>query len=72
MRARVLQLLDSASSQLVTYVNNPKNVAPTIAVIPAPPTSQLVEEYISRFWPNTDIVNINNHGQKYWDTYTKM
>ena len=42
MCARVLKALD-AGHELVTYPNHPENVAPTIAALPAPPTSQLVE-----------------------------
>lgn len=47
--AHVLKILDSGSAQPVTYVHNPRNVAPTIAKIPAPSTSELVKDYISRF-----------------------
>ena len=33
----------------VSSKENPKNVAPTIASLPAPPTSELAKEHLSRF-----------------------
>ena len=47
--ANVLKALGSGSSQPMIYENDPKNIAPTIAALPPPPTSQLVEEHLSRF-----------------------
>ena len=33
----------------VSSKENPRKVAPTIASLPAPPTSELVKEHLSRF-----------------------
>ena len=35
--------------QPLTYEHDPKKIAPTIASLPAPPTSELVKEHLSRF-----------------------
>lgn len=47
--AMVIQALGTGTSSTITYEYDPKIVAPTIATLPAPPTTQLVEENISRF-----------------------
>lgn len=47
--AKVIKALGAGSSSTITYEHDPRNVAPTIATLPAPPTSQLVKEHISRF-----------------------
>lgn len=49
MCADVLKGLCLGISQPITYEHDPKNVAPTIAVFPAPPTATLVQEHLSRF-----------------------
>ena len=35
--------------QPLTYEHDPKKIAPTIASLPAPPTSELVKEHLTRF-----------------------
>lgn len=47
--AKALKDLRMGKSQEISYENNPKIIAPTIAPLPAPPTAQLVQKHISRF-----------------------
>ena len=49
MCAGVLKLLGTGSAAPTVYEDHPRNIAPTIARIPAPPTSTLVHEHVSRF-----------------------
>ena len=35
--------------QPLTYEHDPKKIAPTIASLPAPTTSELVKEHLTRF-----------------------
>ena len=49
MCANVLKAVSQGISQPITYVNDPRIIAPTIATFPAPLTAELVREHISRF-----------------------
>lgn len=46
--AKALQIIGRKSLP-ITHANDPKIIAPTIAPLPAPPTSQLVQAHKSRF-----------------------
>lgn len=47
--ANVIKALRKGSRQPMSYEHDPQQVAPTIAALPAPPTSQLVKEHVTRF-----------------------
>ena len=47
--AKALKALSMQSGERITYEYDPVKIAPTIASLPAPPTSQLVEEHKTRF-----------------------
>jgi hypothetical protein len=49
MCAKVLKALATESREKLTYEHDPVKVAPTIAPLPALPTSQLAMEHKSRF-----------------------
>ena len=44
--AKVLKAANQGISQPMVYADNPKNIAPTIAI---PTTPELVQEHVSRF-----------------------
>ena len=47
--ANVLNAVKTGNVKEVKFDRHPKSIAPTIAALPASPTSQLIQEHKSRF-----------------------